>query len=332
MAGPRSARVRAFPPRIAHILAGNAPVVAALSVARGGLTKGVHLLKMPSNDMFTATAILRTMADVDPEHPTTRSFTAVYWRGGDAETESALFRSQYFDKLVVWGGEAAVRHALKYVGPGFEMISFDPKVSISIVGREAFASEETLLQAAQGGAADSAGFDQDACSSSRFHFVEGTLEEVDRYCAELAVALGEDRRFGNGIGPVPSQEVRETVEVYRSLAPEYRVFGAFDGRGIVVRSTEPVDFHPSGKLVNVVRVNRLRDAMAFVTVATQSVGIYPFSRVDELRDDLAGAGAQRLFALGEVHNPLPFGGAPNDAMWATSRFMKWIWQAPEKER
>ena len=57
-----SARVRAFPPRLVHILAGNAPGVAVLSIVRGALVKGVHLLKLPSNDLFTATAMLRTMA------------------------------------------------------------------------------------------------------------------------------------------------------------------------------------------------------------------------------------------------------------------------------
>jgi Acyl-CoA reductase (LuxC) len=44
------ARVRAFPPRLVHILAGNAPGVAVLSIVRGALVKGVHLLKLPSND------------------------------------------------------------------------------------------------------------------------------------------------------------------------------------------------------------------------------------------------------------------------------------------
>ena len=46
--------------------------------------QGRALLELPSNDMWTATAILRTMADIDPRHPTTRSFAAVYWKGGDA--------------------------------------------------------------------------------------------------------------------------------------------------------------------------------------------------------------------------------------------------------
>ncbi len=325
--GYGSIRVRAFPPRTVEILAGNAPVVPAMSIVRGAISKGVHLLKMPSNDMFTATALLRTMADVDANHPIVRSFSAAYWRGGDTETESALFRSQYFDKLVVWGGEAAVRHALQYVAPGFEMIAFDPKVSISLVGREAFASPEATADAARRAAEDSNGFNQDACSASRFHFVEGDVEEVDRYCWLLAEAMATDTRYGNGLGPSPAPDVRDTLEMYRSLEPIYRVFGHLDGRGAVVRSDDPVDFHPDRKVVNVVRVDRLADAMAHVTVATQSVGIYPFARVEELRDELASAGAQRLMALGEVHRFHGYGGMPHDGMWPIHRLMKWVWQS-----
>ena len=62
-------RVRAFPPRLAHVIAGNTPAVAVTTIVRGALTKGVHLIKVPTNDLFTAAAILRTMADVDPDHP-----------------------------------------------------------------------------------------------------------------------------------------------------------------------------------------------------------------------------------------------------------------------
>src|SRR5690606_13494865 len=117
--------------RLIHVLAGNTPGVTAITIARAALTKGLHLLKLPSNDLFTATAILRTMEELDPDHPVTRSFSCVYWRGGDASVEGALFRSQYFDKLVAWGGDAAIRSAISYIGPGFELVSFDPKVSIS---------------------------------------------------------------------------------------------------------------------------------------------------------------------------------------------------------
>ena len=231
----RASRLRAFPCRLVHVLAGNSPMVAAMSIMRAALTKGVHLLKLPSNDLFTATAILRTMADMDPGHPLTRSFSAAYWRGGDASVESAIYRAQYFDKIVVWGGESAVRHVSKYIGPGLELIAFDPKVSFSMVGREAFESEQTLRDAAQRGAADVLSFNQDACNASRYQFVEGDVDQVDRYAEALSDALAIDVRYGSGQRPAVPQEIRNEVEILREMEPIYRVFGEYEGRGLVIR-------------------------------------------------------------------------------------------------
>ncbi len=324
----RRVHVRAFPPRIVHILAGNAPIVPPITIVRGAISKGVHLLKMPSNDLFTATALLRTMADVGPNHPVTRSFSAAYWRGGDERIEGNLFRSQYYDKLVVWGGDAAVRHAMKYIAPGFEVMSFDPKVSISLIGREAFASQKALAQAAAAGAADVVAFNQDACSCARFQFVEGSTDEVDGYCAKLVEAMGHESRYGAGEGgPTPPAPILEELGILAMLEPMYRVFGRPDGRGMVVRSSQPVSFNPGGKLVNVVEVGALADAVPHVTVATQSVGVFPPARIAEVRDGLAGAGVQRITALGGI-NAGRFGGLPHDGGWPVHRMMHWVVAEP----
>jgi hypothetical protein len=316
--------IRAFPPRIVHILAGNAPVVPPITIVRGAISKGVHLLKMPSNDMFTATALLRTMADVGPNHPVTRSFSAAYWRGGDVQVEGHIYRSQYYDKLVVWGGDAAVRHAMKYAAPGFEIISFDPKVSISLIGGEAFASDAMIADAAARSAADVVAFNQDACTCARFQFVEGSSDEADAYCEQLVAALGRQSRYGEGEeGPTPPPPILEELDMLSNLEPIYRIFGRPDGRGMVIRSSEPVAFNPMGKLVNVVVVSALGDAMQHVTVATQSVGVYPASRIPDVRDALAQAGAQRIVALGNS-NAGRFGGLPHDGSWPVHRLMRWV--------
>lgn len=320
----KSNRVRAFPPRLVHVLAGNSPMVAAMTIARAAVSKGVHLLKLPSNDLFTATAILRTMADIDAQHPVTRSFSAAYWKGGDEKIESVLFRAQYFDKMVVWGGEAAVRHALKYVGPGFELISNDPKVSMSMIGHEAFESEEILREVVRRGATDALSFNQDACNASRYQFVEGTTEEADRYCALLAEALQVDVRYGNGQYKPTPQNIRDEADVLRMLEPVYSVFGGYDGKGLVIRSDEPVGFHPDVKTVNVVQVDSLAKAVRYATVATQTLGVWPSRRRIELRDGLAGMGVQRIVTLGEVSSGGSFGGMPHDANIPLHRFMRWI--------
>ncbi|MEU5634827.1 acyl-CoA reductase [Streptomyces rishiriensis] len=318
----RTAATRAFPPRLVHIIVGNAPGVAAMSVVRGALTKGVNLLKLPSNDLFTATAILRTMAGVAPGHPVVRSFSAVYWRGGDEAVESVLFRPQFFDKLVAWGGEATIRGALRYVGPGFELVSFDPKTSISLIGREAFDSRESLARAADAGAADATFFNQQACVASRFQFVEGTEEDTDRYAALLCERLGTAREFSSAGGPRIAGELREEIDVLRSLAPEYRVWGGYEGRGLVIRSPEPVDFHPDGKIVNVVPVAGLSEAVRHAGVATQTAGVYPDARKAELRDALACAGVQRVVSLGGAGGMPP--GLSHDGFYPLQRLMRWV--------
>ena len=289
-------QIRAFPPRLAHVVAGNTPGTAAVTIVRGALTRGVNLMKLGSDDLFTASAILRTMAEVAPGHPVLRSFTAVYWRGGDKEIEGTLLRPQYFDKIVAWGGEAAIRNALGYIGPGIELVAFDPKVSISLLGREAIASQAALQESAAAAATDVALYNQNACASSRFIYAEGSPGELAPWCQALAGELAVDRPLSDGSGvPVPA-EVREAVAAVRFLEPEFQVFGSFRHyRGAVAELL--VDFHPDGKVVNVVAVSSLDDALRHVTVATQTIGIYPPERAAGLRDRLASAGMQRLVTL-----------------------------------
>jgi hypothetical protein len=317
----RPAKVRAFPPRLVHVLAGNAPGVAAGSLIRGALVKGANLFKLPSNDLFSATAVLRTLAAVAPGHPLTRSFSAVYWRGGDEAVESRLFRPQYFDKLVAWGGDSAIRSAIKHLGPGFELVSFDPKTSISLVGREVFENDETLADAAERAAHDATILNQQACISSRFQFVEGDEAQIERYCAALQARLGAERPFASSEPWPLTPELREEIDGLRDAPDFYRVWGGNEGKGVVIRSDDPVDFHPDRKVVNVVPVARLEDAVRHVTVATQTVGVYPAARKEGLRDALAAAGAQRIATLGAAGTEM---GLPHDGFYPLHRFVRWV--------
>ncbi|MDE8651198.1 acyl-CoA reductase [Novosphingobium album (ex Liu et al. 2023)] len=315
------ARIRAFPPRLVHIAAGNSPSGAFATISQGALVKAVNLIKMPSSDPFTVVAILRTMADIDPDHPVVRAFTAVYWRGGDEAIERTLFRPQYFDRIVGWGGGDAINNLIKYLGPGLQLISFDPKASISIIGPEAFASEETMDEVAELAAADITVFNQEACIASRFVFAEGPAEGIDRFCEKLLARLAVDREYASAKGQPPPADIRDEIKVLTAMGGEYRVWGHPDGAGVVIRSPEPVDFHPVNKTANVIPVARLEDAFRYVNVATQTVGVYPAQHKARLRDGLAGAGAQRIVRLGSAaRNTL---GSPHDAMYPLARFVHW---------
>jgi hypothetical protein len=317
----RKSFVRAFAPRLIHVMPGNSPGVAVKSIAQGSLVKAVNLFKMPSADPFTMVAILRTMAAIDPEHPIVKSMSAVYWRGGDEAVERVLYRPQYFDKIVAWGGGDAINNVVKYLGPGFQLVSFDPKTSISMVGREGLESDEVMERVADLASGDVMTLNQEACVASRFLYVEGDQAEVDQFCAKLHRRISERAAASGDIRPL-DMDLKEQVESLMMMDDEYGVWGRTDGKGVVIRSDEPVDFHPINKIANVVRVDKLDDAVKWVNVATQTVGFFPFDRMADYRDRLASGGAQRIVHLGEA-GPSTIGN-PHDAMYAMHRFVHWM--------
>jgi hypothetical protein len=317
----RKSFVRAFAPRLIHVLPGNSPGLAIKSVAQGSLVKAVNLFKMSSADPFYMVAILRTMAAIDPEHPLVRSMSAVYWRGGDESVESVLYRPQYFDKVVAWGGGDAIENVSKYIGPGFQLVSFDPKTSISMVGREVFDSDATIDAVARLASADVMTLNQEACVASRFQYVEGTQEQVDRFAARLHEHIAQRAAQSGDVRPL-ALDLKEAIEALMLMDDEYGVWGKPDGKGVVIRSDKPVDFHPINKTANVVRVDSLDDAVRYVNVATQTIGFYPFHRMADYRDRLASGGAQRVVHLGEA-GPATIGN-PHDAMYTLHRFVHWM--------
>ncbi|MEU4312225.1 acyl-CoA reductase [Nocardia sp. NPDC024068] len=117
-------------------------------------------------------------------------------------------------------------------------------------------------------------------------------------------------------------ELKEQIRTLVLLDDEFRVWGATDGTGVVIRSGAPVDFHPAGRTVDVVLVESLDEAIRYVTVATQTVGFFPFERMPDFRDRLAAAGTQRIVHLGEA-GPSTIGN-PHDAMYPLHRFVHWM--------
>jgi hypothetical protein len=156
-----------------HMLAGDAPAAWIASIAQGALVKAIDLFKIPSSDPFTTVAVLRTMAEIDPEHPVVQSMSAVYGEGGDEKIERTIYRPKFFDKIVTWGGGPAIHNVIKYLGSGNGLISFDPKSGISMIGREVFTDDETLDDVVERVAADTTVFNQESCPASRFVFLEG---------------------------------------------------------------------------------------------------------------------------------------------------------------
>lgn len=327
----RRLSVRAFGARTLHIIAGNSPVIAALSILRNALTRGDAIIKSPSNDPFTALAIAQTMIDLDPTHPLARHLSVAYWKGGDEAIEQALYQPRHLEKIVAWGGFASVRHVTRYLQPGLQLITLDPKRSISIVGPEAFADDAALNDTARRLATDIGALNQEGCVNARVVYVlsgtdAGGIARIDALGRKTYEALLALPSSVSTAPKDPDAELGSLVQAARLNEEWYAVIGGLRGEGAIVvsRLPEAVDFAPRlGKRVaNLVPVDDVGQACAAVDAYTQTVGVYPESLKHALRDRLARLGVQRLTSLGYAAHAAV--AAPQDAIESTRQLCKWV--------
>jgi len=334
---PSEPRIRAVGTRILHITAGNVPIVGALTIIQSGLTKGDCLIKLPSNDPLSATAIARTMIELDPDHPLVKHVAVAYWKGGDEAIEAQICRTSRIDKITAWGGMASMKHIQKYLVPGLDFVALNPKLSISIVGHEALESPAAMADAARGIAVQVGRVNQSACSNTRVVYVESGTDdasldrvvELGRGVCEALAALPP------GLSTPAARPDPELESELRALELEEELFwvqgNSVDGGVIVSRFSDRVDFFDklNNRIVNLVPLPDIRQVLRWCDDSTQTVGVYPDRLLLELRDRLALAGAQRIVALSAV-KPLDAGdrgsfpGMPHDGIEPLRRMVRWV--------
>jgi hypothetical protein len=327
----RMLAVHAFGSRAIHISAGNASLVWALGIIRSALTRGDAILKSPSNDPFTPAAVARTMRELDAEHPVTRHLCVAYWRGGDEEVERRLYHPQNIEKVVAWGGMASIKHIARYIQPGVELVSFDPKRSISIVDLRD-APPATLDDAALRLATDVGALNQNGCVNARVVYLICGLDEQG-----LAVANDFGERVYRAMLELPPQistppkagidrELRASLEAARLQEDYFNVIGGGQEEGAVVVSQlpGPVDFATllADRVANLVPVDSPDQVLPFFDAYTQTVGVYPAALKSEIRHKVGLRGAQRLVTLGNACTP-SFAG-PHDAIEPLRRLCRWV--------
>lgn len=324
------ARIRAIGARNVQILAGNVPVVAALSVLRNAMSRSDAILKTPSNDPITAAAIARTMAEMAPNHPLTRHLSVAYWKGGDAVVEDYLYRPDRIEKIIAWGGGASISHITRYMQPGIDQITLDPKLSQAIIGREAFTDEARMREVAHRLAIDIACYNQQACANARVVYVETGHDPegialANRFGAMLYEAiLALPPTISGPARRLPTQ-LHDELQTLRIMSFDHKLYGGgVEGGVIVSQSGDPVDFAPilSDRVANLVPIDNFDVPVASVTAYTQTIGIYPDDLKEQLRDRLALAGAQRTVSLGFAMKSSIVG--PHDGMEPFRRMCKWI--------
>lgn len=327
-----TARTRAFGARCVHVIAGNAAIVAIVTVIRNAYTRSDAIVKLPSNDPLTAVALVRTMVEMAPDHPLTRHISVAYWKGGDDAIEEQIYDPRGVEKIIAWGGFDSVKHITKYLQPGIDLITQDPKLSGTIIGREAFADELTLAHVAKRLALDIGAQNQEACVSARVIYVESGTDED---------GLAKANRLGQltfaALQALPSHlstphkafdsALKAEIDGIRLNDEEYRVFGGRANEGALIVSQEayPVDFSRSlaCRVGNIVPIDDFETAVRSVNAYTQTIGIYPETLKAQLRDRLAYQGAQRIVSLGGA-STMAHNMEIQDAIESVRRMCKWV--------
>lgn len=332
-------RTRAVGTRQLHITAGNIPVVAAVTIIRGALSKSDILIKSPSNDPLTANAIARTMIELDAAHPVTRHVAVAYWKGGDEAMEREIVRTSRIDKITAWGGMSSVRHIQKFLQPGIDLTALNPKFSISLIGADALASEAAMDEAATGIAVMAGLMNQTACVNTRMVYVEcgddeNSLTRLEDLGQRVVNAFRTLPSFFSTPAATPNRELEAELEAVAMEDDFYTVIGnTVEGGVVISRFPDRVDFYDqlNNRVVNLIPVPDLLDVVKWCDDTTQNVGIYPESLRDRLIDPFSLAGVQQFVPLSggdaasvyREFNSHP-AGLPHDGIEPLRRAVRWV--------
>jgi len=322
--------VRAFGARGVHIIPGQSPLSAARTIITAAFTRSDCIIKTPSNNPFAPVAIAWTMCEMAPDHPITKHIAVGYWRGGDEAVERSLYQPHLIDKIIAWGGFASVKHVTRYIQPGLELISLDPKNSCSIVDGVVLDQEKAMREAALRIAVDVGALNQVGCSSSRLVYViTGEQDSVERLSSLGRLVYEELMGLPERMSTKAKwydPELRSNVDALRLQDDWYTVIGGGDDEGCVIVShlPDPVGFAGllSGRTVNIVPVKSLDDAMPRFNAYTQTVGVYPESLKQRLVDIAPFYGVQRFVSLGYAGHHTWSG--PHDGIELERRMCKWV--------
>jgi hypothetical protein len=315
--------VRAMPTRQLHITAGNSPLVPLLSLVRAVWTKSACALKLPSGAVLPGSLIALLAATAAPRHPITRHLSIVYWRGGDENAERNLLVPGVFDRIVVWGAPdsvASVRARAQFT----KIICFNPRYSVSFIGREALSADGDLDQVAARAVCDSMVENQKACIASLIHYIEGSVEDAERYAAAVERSLARwDAQLPH---PLLNRQRGQLKRLERGVLLDGRVrFHEVDGAyrsGVVVAPHEfPIKDHPMCRLIVVRPVSNLDECLQYLHPAVATVGIFPDHRRQSLRDRVAARGVSNVVPLG--HAGAAAVGSSHDGMLVLSELVDW---------
>lgn len=171
------------PPLVGHVIAGNTPLLAWVSILRALLMRSASLVKLPSSPAGRwGRLFLRSLAVLSPA--VAECITLFQWQGGTRGLDAALCGS--VDLVLAYGGDdtlASLRALCPLTTP---FVGYGHRVSFGLVSVGA-----NVEEAAWGFAQDVLLYDQGGCLSPHTIYVEGESTDAEAFGAQLAAALAK---------------------------------------------------------------------------------------------------------------------------------------------
>jgi len=322
-------RLRALPLGVVvHVAAGNVFLGVVDSLVQGLLTKNVSVVKLSGVDPYFPLLFARVLAEHDAGVPLASSIAIVPWKGGDCAVEAVIKKRS--DGVVVWGGDKAVRAYRSGLGPSTRLLEHGPKLSFAVVAADALRTSAERL--ARDFARDIALWDQAACSSPQFAYVQGSEDEVRDFASLLEAALSD---IAAKLPPA-TLDVHEQVELtkVREMAAMEQALGQGfvlhpdDRRSdwtIVVSSIEAPEQSPLNRCIFLKPIDDIEKVPGLVIplgAYLQTVGLAGGGRRrDVLASELLRVGVSRICELGRMGEGEI--GAPHDGRYGLRDLVRW---------
>ncbi|WP_169306726.1 acyl-CoA reductase [Cohnella pontilimi] len=212
-----------------HNLAGNALIVAPLSLAYGLITKNVNLVKIPTDEPIFAAAFAQSILSVSPE--LADELAVLQWSGSDQSVYRALF--PLLDGVIHWGGEQSQRSIAHLAAEhDVPLLAHGPKFSFTYLDGPLPCD---LADLAEGIASDLVLWEQKACSSPRFILVRADTGYSDAEAIAEALALSLQKATVRW--PVTPSDVGRGVRV-AAHRHQYELQLGLSGQGKVLASAD----------------------------------------------------------------------------------------------
>ncbi|KNB50854.1 acyl-CoA reductase [Streptomyces caatingaensis] len=308
---------------LAHVTAGNDPIVGVFSAVEGLLAGNVNVLKTSGGGSLFTHLLLEALGEQDPDG--TIASRLVVLRFSSSRTDWLRLLCAPADAVAVWGGEEAVAGVSEHVPAGCRLITWGHRISFAYLTAGAWADEEVL-----DGVADSVcRLEQQACSSPQVVYLDtADRAELAAFAERLGAAL--DRRGGRF--PAARPDVPEQAEITTTLlvarSEEHlgltRTYESPDGawrvlvdhrsalRASPLYRTVWVKPLPREQLTAVLRPMRRYLQTAGLAAARTDVPV--------LAERLFTAGVLRVTPVGSMLDSYP--GEPHDGLYPLQRYSR----------